>query len=161
MRKYRGFVGEVPTLGNLGQKEGYEYVYPELVADPSYRGAIQQRRIPGYVAPVAVAAPVVAPLVVAPLPVVEPPPPIYVPPTVILPPPIPGNGPIDLMEPDIATDDYNVVAPVSIGPTAGRGAGPAGSLGPEGATGNGAAEAPGNNALAILMALAALVMLGG
>jgi hypothetical protein len=103
---------------------------------------------------VAVAAPVVAPVVIAP-------PPVQTVPVDTLPPPVPGNGPIDLMEPDISTDDYNVVSPVSIGPTSGRGAGPAGSLGPEGATGNGAEIPTGNNALAILMALAALVMLGG
>jgi hypothetical protein len=157
MKKYRGFVGEVSTLGSLGQKEGYEYVYPELVADPSYRGAIQQRRIVGYVPPpvvTAVVAPVVPPPVIAP-------PPVQVVPVDPLPPPVPGNGPIDVMDPDIMTDDYGVVSPVSIGPTSGRGAGPAGSLGPEGATGNGAAETPAGNALAILMALAALVLFGG
>lgn len=168
MAKYRGFKGEVPTLGNLAltAPTGYAYTYPELYASTSYRGALQAKRIePVYSAPAPVAQ--VSPLVPPPVQMVPPSP--YIPPVTIAP-PVPGTGPVDVMQPDIFSDDYLAPSPVSIGPTSVRGAGPAGSTTPESTAfpygTNGGAEivngkAPALGGAAIFAAIALFVLMGG
>ena len=138
MPKYRGFEGEVPTMGDLGFTTYRTY----RNGGGSLRTGLVYTQPPpppptGTTLPPVTAAPPPQP---QPSPL-EPPPRIQVPikqvpDTVSLPPPVPGTGPPDLMQPDTFTDDYDPFSPLSIGPTAGwrRGAGPAGSIAPTGTT---------------------------
>lgn len=167
MKKYRGFQGEVPTLGNLG------ITREQLYASAGYRGPIQRRRI----------EPVPAPAPTAQLSPLQPPPVIMVPPSpptgwydppVTLAPPVPGTGPVDTMLPDVVTDDYFAPSPESIGPTSMRGAGPAGDITGKtpaestafpyttnGGAKTGAEKAPALGGAAIFAAIALFVLMGG
>lgn len=173
MRKYRGFVGEVSTLGLL--RSDLQYRYPELYSSASYRGPLQATRIEPAPAPVPVTAAQVSPLQPPPVMMVPPSPPTgWYDPPVALPPPVPGTGPVDTMLPDLATDDYVAPSPESIGPTSMRGAGPAGDITgktPDESvafpyTTNGAQKlvtekAPALGGAAIFAAIALFVLMGG
>lgn len=173
MKKYRGFEGEVPTLGLL--RSDLQYRYPELYASAGYRGPLQATRIAPVPAPVPVTSAQVSPLQPPPVIMVPPSPPTgWYDPPVTLPPPVPGTGPVDTMLPDVLTDDYFAPSPESIGPTSIRGAGPAGDITGKtpaestafpyttnGAQIPGAEKAPALGGAAIFAAIALFVLMGG